>query len=221
MQARPDLDAACGTIWVEISTEKEKPLITDIGSHYRPPSVTLQCDTSSVLEGSLQKIEYPLRKHVLLCGDFNLREINWSTSSVKYDSEVGNRLMKLAQNHDLIQMVKIQTRTTEMTSSTIDLVFTHQPEMISTVSVIPGFSNNVAFTACIHIKLKYTRYNSRKISFYNKAKYQSMKAGMSTFSSSCFESAPERNTFDYIIIITSNLFTHSRSQPYRLIRGAV
>ena len=70
-QARPDLDAACETIGAEVSTAKEKPLI--IGSYYRPPSETLDSDTIHVLEGSLQQIKHPLRKHILLCGDFTQR----------------------------------------------------------------------------------------------------------------------------------------------------
>ena len=123
---------------------------------------------------------------------------------------VGSRLIKLAQNHDLTQMVKKQTRTTEITSSTIDLVFTSQPKMISTVSVIPAISDHDAVRACIHIKPKYTRQHSWKIYLYNKGNYQSMKAPlqqgelsehegryMPTYSSAFFESAPEKNTVEY------------------------
>ena len=62
----------CDAIWVEISTARENPFI--VGSYYRPPSETLECDTISVLEDALQKIKYPLRKHVLLCEDFNMIE---------------------------------------------------------------------------------------------------------------------------------------------------
>ena len=62
LQAPLDLDAACETIWAEVYTAKENI----IGSYYRPPSETLDSDTIHVLEGSLQKIKHPLRKHILL-----------------------------------------------------------------------------------------------------------------------------------------------------------
>ena len=48
--------------------------------------------------------------------------------------------------------VKPQTQTAERTSSTIDLVFTNQPKMISTVSVIPAISDHDVVTSAIRIK---------------------------------------------------------------------
>ena len=90
---------------------------------------------------------------------------------MKDNSEVGNRLIKLAQNHGLTQMVKTQKRTTERTSSKIDFVFANQPKMISKVSVISGISDHDAVTAVNHIKPRYTRQHSRKIHLYNKTNY--------------------------------------------------
>ena len=189
------MDAACKTIWAEVSTVKEKPLI--IGSYDRPPSETWDFNTIHVLEGLLQKIKYSLRKHILLCGDFNQKEINCNTSTVNNNSEAEQRLIRLASEHDLTQTVKQPTRTTEESRRLIDLVFPNQLTMISGVTVIPGISDHDAIMACVHLKRKYTRHLPRKLFLYDNANYQGMNNDMSAFSSTFLKFAPDRNIVEH------------------------
>ena len=111
---------------------------------------------------------------MLLCGDFNLKEINWNTSTANNNNEAGERLIRLTSEHDLTQTVKQPTRTTEESRSLIDLVFTNQPTMISGVTVKPGISDHDAITACVYLKPKYARHQPRKLFLYDKANYQGM-----------------------------------------------
>jgi len=89
-------------------------------------------------------------KEIIILGDFHCDYTNTSNNST-------NTLKFITDLYDFQQLINEPTRSTTMTSSTIDLIFTNLPERISKSGVIHcGISDhNLIFCICkINHKLK-------------------------------------------------------------------
>ncbi len=126
--------------WAQVQVVGSK--ILNICSFYRPPN----SNDNSYLEAlntSLSQI--PENHQIWVAGDFNLGDIDWTTSSPSAKGQHVNtatQLINIADDHGLTQMVDKPTRLTETTANTLDLFFTNCPSMVNRCEVIPGISDH-------------------------------------------------------------------------------
>ena len=110
---------------------------TYLGSFYRPPPP--RCIDSAYLtelNESLTMIMAYKNAHVFLGGDFNCRNVEWSTMQVPEgvpQRQVQCQLLELIKDHCLSQVVKIPTRN----DRTLDLLFTNSPSPVNRVKGMP------------------------------------------------------------------------------------
>ena len=122
---RFDLETNCELIWLQLFT-KSGPLL--FGTFYRPPSM---CTTDiQELNSSLSMItdKYP----ILICGDFNVPNIDWSLISPTCSSPVNTFICSLVNDNFLTQLVHHPTRQEHI----LDLVLTNCPKLFHSVKPI-------------------------------------------------------------------------------------
>ncbi|XP_048579337.1 uncharacterized protein LOC116615558 [Nematostella vectensis] len=122
---RPDLDSDCEIVWCEVLLDKETILL---GSYYRQESLGMI--SLDALDNSLSKVtKLAGNRHVILTWDFNLPSIDWATSSVPpgaKDANLCRRLLDIAHDFNLEQLVHEPTRYGPTSANTLDLVFISQ-----------------------------------------------------------------------------------------------
>ena len=119
-------------VWCKIRTVNDSELLT--GVCYRSPNVALSAtDNDSLLYDLITEVS---GKPLLLMGDFNYPDIDWSTGC----GHTGN-----SQNFaDCIEDCFLTQHVTESTrkGSILDLVITSEPNMIDVVSVLGTFGSS-------------------------------------------------------------------------------
>ena len=83
------------------------------------------------LELSLDKLNATNDRHILLLGDFNCPDINWSNCTVdaKSDRAIQQNLVDLSANFNFTQVQEKPTRL----DNNLDLVFTTNPSLIKKI----------------------------------------------------------------------------------------
>ena len=114
------------TITIEVSKPKSKSFL--INTWYQPPDSCLElfndyeeCVKNMDSEG----------KEIVLIGDFNC---DWTFERNKTNLQT-SKLIDLANQFQLAQLIKEPTRITETTSTLIDLAFSNRPEIINSSGV--------------------------------------------------------------------------------------
>jgi len=93
---RTNLDSFCDELlWMEVTTSIGSLLF---GVYYRPPSQGNSA-IASLNHCSLSISEYP----IVLCGDFNVTNIEWSVGFLTVSSSPANTLCDLVHNNYLTQ----------------------------------------------------------------------------------------------------------------------
>ena len=89
---RMDLETDCELLWCEVSPIPSCSYF--IGVFYRPPNNDLKC--LQELAKSLEKLEdLSNRSRVLLLGDFNLPDIDWSVISLLHPNQLSDFFVTL------------------------------------------------------------------------------------------------------------------------------
>ena len=115
------LDTNCEIVWCKLNTIGSSTLY--LGSFYRPPD-KIDNDYLEEFIISLGRIMSNRNAHVLIGGDFNCGDIEWSTMQVPHGVQKRQTQQQLLDNigeHCLTQVVNIPTRLDE----TLDLLFTN------------------------------------------------------------------------------------------------
>ncbi|CAG2224567.1 KRAB [Mytilus edulis] len=97
-----ELDTDCKLIWTKITPTGNKT--TYLGGYYRPPSD--KGESLEHLSTSLNRICNISSANIMLSGDFNLGNIDWSNLSVipsKPDPSLHQHLLDILQDHNLTQ----------------------------------------------------------------------------------------------------------------------
>ena len=137
------------TIWVKILFAGKQPMY--IGSFYRPTNRDPKplIELGKAVEKLTSKNRLP---NIILCGDFNTPDINWTTYSMmtghnkpQYGKELNQTLLDLVNDNMLSQMQHAPIRGDNI----LDLCFTTLPDQIKRVEVVPGISDHEAVT--IHL----------------------------------------------------------------------
>ena len=167
----PELDTKCEIIWCKLNIIGCRTLY--LGSFYRPPRFPTQELELKYLEDfntSLSRIMSNKNAHVLVGGDFNCGDIEWSTMQVPEGvpkRPVQTKLVEIIQDHCLSQMVNIHTRE----DKTLDLLFTNSPSPINRVKGMPpiGKADHDIVYIEYDIKAKRIQQAPRKIFLYKRA----------------------------------------------------
>ena len=126
----PELDTECEIVWCKLNIIGCRTLY--LGSFYRPPNrkPEIEKEYLEAFNQSLTRIMSNKNAHVLVGGDFNCGNIEWSTMEVPEgvpNRRVQNQLLEIAQDHCLSQVVNIHTRE----DKTLDLVLTNSPSPVN------------------------------------------------------------------------------------------
>ena len=106
--------------------------------------------------------------HILICGDFNYPDINWSLSSCSnHNSEL---FLNTVQDLFFFQHVSKPTRyRSDSTPHILDLIFTNEESMVNDVKYLPslGSSDHICLQFelacyCDHVRPPRPRYNVYK-----------------------------------------------------------
>ena len=74
---------------------------------------------------------------IILCGDFNLPGIDWSTHDVAQDTQNKQQcqcLLDFVDDFYFTQLVHVPTRCTPTTANTLDLILTTKPDLLSDIA---------------------------------------------------------------------------------------
>ena len=110
LSTRRNCGANSELLWVDIFYGKNKSFT--FGVFYRPRNNSIEplVDLSASLD------EFNDSAEIVLVGDFNLPDIDWSTSSVLRDTDLNCRLMDILLDHFMSQQVLEPTREKKKTS---------------------------------------------------------------------------------------------------------
>ncbi|XP_072048592.1 uncharacterized protein [Amphiura filiformis] len=174
----------------EIHIQGHQPLI--IGSFYRPPrSPSANLDQLSI---TLSEIQSKFKNAiVILAGDFNLADIDWSEREVKkYAIEPSKcgLLLNICHEFFLDQKVTEPTRISGATKNILDLVLTSHPNFVDSCKAVAGLSDHEAVSFTINTKPRINKKVQRKVFLFGKADMTSIQSEMTDFQHYFLDSDP-------------------------------
>ena len=140
-----------------------------LGSFYRPPNrkPEIEKEYLEAFNQSLTRIMANKNARVLVGGDFNCGNIEWSTMQVPEgvpNRRVQNQLLEIVQDHCLSEVVNIHTRE----DKTLDLLLTNSPSPVNRVRGMPpiGKADHDIVYVEYDIKAKRIQQARQKIFLY-------------------------------------------------------
>lgn len=168
----------CETIYCNVALSNGSSVT--IGSFYRPPG----SNTAQPLF-EFNNVLFSLNAtYLLLAGDFNLPNVQWiisqpilSSSSLLYTA-----FREVINAHSLYQFVETPTRLGVSSANVLDLLFSNDRDVVSSVITIPGISDQgvvMASISCAAMRPPISQ--SRKVFFYYRGNYDSISNELNTF----------------------------------------
>lgn len=142
---------------------------------YRPPSATpLFCEQLHDVLNDIVK-RHP-HTPVVLLGDFNYPKINWTLpcSSSSTASADSLPFVELCKDFNLTQLVTQPTRTGPTSSNVLDLILTTAPDLVHSISYIPGLSDHCFVHFNLTGSLRRRLNNQKTIRDYSRGDYDSI-----------------------------------------------
>ena len=178
----PELDTICEIVWCKLNIIGSRTLY--LGSFYRPPD-KIDNDYLEEFTISLGRIMSNRNARVLIGGDFNCGDIEWSTMQVPHEvqkRQTQQQLLDIIGEHCLTQVVNIHTRL----DKTLDLLFTNVPCPVNRVKGMPpiGKADHDLVYIEYDIKAKRIKQAPRIIYLYNRADMSGLRNHMSRFKES-------------------------------------
>ena len=161
---RNDLDLSCEVLWIELIVSHGDSVVL-FGVFYRPPSSDI-----SVLQQLCHSLHAltSANSNIILCGDFNVPNINWTNLSPTFSSPAAVLLCDLVVDNFLSQLVYTPTHGKNI----LDLVLTNCQHILSQIEVVdnlPGTDHDavhfiisvdtVKSRSCQHYLYNYKRAN--------------------------------------------------------------
>ncbi|XP_048575386.1 uncharacterized protein LOC5499458 [Nematostella vectensis] len=182
------LDCQAEAIWIKIEIANQKPLY--LASLYRPPG-----NDEKPLEAfkqSLNRLQsngsFP---RIIIAGDMNVPDIEWSNASVKdnpqYGVAVNKTMIDLVDDHSLSQLVTFPTRQ----ESVLDLVLTSHPDLVHSLSSVQGISDHSAVSFDLNLSVKVNKKKPRIVYKFAKANFTDIRKDATILSNDFFERHPE------------------------------
>ena len=123
-------------VWIKLFLKGSDSLL--IGCMYRSPSSDKYTSTLALCNLLSSIHGY---SHVLICGDFNYPNINWSTLSC--NTTYSQMFLDTIHDHCLFQHITEPTHyRPNIVANTLDLVFTNEDGMINSVEYLPGIGSS-------------------------------------------------------------------------------
>ena len=127
---RQDINTHLESLWIEIFAKSAKYFF--IGCYYRPPegSKYYPKDFYDAFDKQLNKV-VKYKKETIILGDFN----------IDFNKSVNKNFKTTLETFGSTQVIKKSMRTTDTSSTLIDLIITNHPERLTEVNV---FANHIA-----------------------------------------------------------------------------
>ena len=157
---REDLESNAEMLVCEIRPESKKKFLVIV--FYRPPDTDL--NYLKEFKNTLQLIQNNNKfDQLIICGDFNLPHIDWSTGSATNNDLIHNHFTKTVKDNYLWQLVNFSTRG----DNTLDLILTNTPNKVSNVQGFDDILNADHKLVSFNINLKIQKKPKAKRSIYN------------------------------------------------------
>ena len=175
----PELDTNCEIVWCKLNIIGCRTLY--LGSFYRPPD-KIDNEYLEEFNSSLSRIMSNRNAHVLVGGDFNCGDIEWSHMQVPHGvqkRQSQQQLLDIIGEHCLTQVVNIP----RSNDKTLDLLFTNAPSPVNRVKGMPPIGKAYHDIVYVEydIKAKRIKQASRKIYLYKRADMVGLKDHMAQF----------------------------------------
>ena len=169
-------------VWVEIKINDNDILLC--GCIYRSPSGDKEVASRSILEMGNILVQSVKREahHLLIAGDFNLKDIDWENECVSYNQEHLLQFIETFQECYLYQHVKRPTRyRVGETPHILDLIMTNEEGMIQNIDHFPGLGKSDHEILLFELICKTDRRNDTSPRFdYRKGNYTKFSENIST-----------------------------------------
>ena len=119
---RKDLEGDAEIVLCELRPEARRKILAVV--FYRPPNSNL--DHLKELKKSLRHASQLNFDQIIICGDFNLPDIDWSTGIASSSESLHNYFTKFVKDNYLWQLVHFPTRNNNI----LDLILTNIPDKI-------------------------------------------------------------------------------------------
>ena len=162
---REHQDLPSELLFVDIITDGEKKLT--IGAFYRPPNSDLK-----PLEDLRSCLSSITTTDLLITGDFNLSEFDWTTNHPTKSSEHHYLLSEIIQDNFLYQMVDETTRENNI----LDLVLTTNIDLINNLEVGAPFSDHNSITFMVNTRSYQQRISTKENYAFNKADWNHLRS---------------------------------------------
>ena len=192
-----DLESGCEIVWLQITTRCPRYLL--FGVYYHPPELSLE--SLSYLNNSLLSIA-AYRHSIVLCGDFNVPNIEWASVSPTLVTGPADHLCSTVLDNSLFQHVDCPTRDNNI----LDLVLSSS-DCVSSVNVVDNLPSTDHSAVKFHLSVSIPVQHSTQRFLYN---YK--KTNFSTFHEVLFH-VPWSCVTDCNDLTTHGLFGKTCSSP--------
>lgn len=118
---------------------------------------------------------------VILGVDFNAPNISWGSNQVLDHLTTSERLMEMANEYVLEQLVKEPTRIHGNTRNILDLVFTNNNTIVNNVKIIPGISDHDIVFFTVNLAPKKKHLAKRKIYIRRRTDQEKLNQQLGSF----------------------------------------
>ena len=183
-----NLNSNCEIVWTKIHFTRNKSIY--FASYYRPPNDHLQ--SLEALHESLTKL-YRTHKtppNVVIAGDFNLPDINWSKQQITNNRTASkhNKLLEIINEFGLQNMMNNPTRIDS--GNILDLILTSNPSIIVNTHTTPGMSDHEAVTFNVNLNPVRNSKPPHKIFQYKSANWDQLKDDINQLTTTYFHMNP-------------------------------
>ena len=166
-------------LWCKINLKDQN--VMAFGCIYRSPSSSME--NLLHLKSMLKSVIDHRYSHILVVGDFNVKEINWSLYECsENEGHIASVFLEGIKDCYLFQQVTEPTRLREGQSpSILDLVFTNEENMVDKINYQPGLgkSDHVVLDFNFNCFIEKNSTTQKKYNF-NKGDYNSCKNQLSS-----------------------------------------
>lgn len=160
---------------------RASPLTLLIGVCYRPPRKSP--DFPRKLHNVLNKLvsKHP-KAHILLFGDFNYPNIDWSNQPQPIVSqEEPNDFIDVCLNFNLTQVVSEPTRVAGEAANTLDLILTTHPDSLNFITGLREISDHKVIHATFNFSPELRQTSQKTIRLYDKGNYEAINSEITNF----------------------------------------
>lgn len=160
---------------------RASPQTVLLGVCYRPPHNIP--NFSHKLNNILSEIsEKHLNAEILLFGDFNFPQINWTNNTALIvGNDAAKEFVNVCLNFSLTQLVLEPTRVTEDTSNVLDLILTSHPDSLSSITYLREVSDHKVIHATFTFQPIPKQKSNKTICLYDKGNYKAINNELGDF----------------------------------------